>query len=100
LAVVICGTKRRSMKVLAKRYKKAFFMKHCFICGKITETEEIVTHTPGIALKECPICKIQFKCIWVGPDSETLSLPDHFILPSDKEIEEFYSTGNYVYYPE
>ena len=88
------------MKVSAERYKRAFFTKYCFICGKITETKAIVTHIPGIALKECPICKVQFKCIWIGPDSEMLCLPYYFVLPSDKEIAEFYSTGNYVYYPE
>ncbi len=87
------------MQINAEKWKRTFFMKHCPICGKITEMENIVTHMPGIDVKKCPICKEDIKCIWIGPDSETIKLPNHFILPSDKEIEEFYSSGNYVYYP-
>ena len=87
------------MKVLSGKYNKAFYMNHCPTCGKITEMEDIRTGIDGIDRKKCPICKVHIKCIWVNARHEMIELPEHFKMPSDKDIEEFYSSGNYHYYP-
>ena len=70
------------MKVTREYWHHIFNSEYCPVCGKDQEFNPVKTGLPGIAAKQCKICKMGYQANYLEDDQALINFPDSFKFPT------------------